>query len=332
MEEQITRDYQNRKYFLTINKPNDSGYTHAFIIEALKDMNITYFCLSDEVGNETHTYHTHVYLYSPSPIRFSTIKKKFMKAHIEKALGSCIDNRNYIKKEGKWADTDKSETVVEGTFEEYGVMPSERAEKEPDMAKIISMFDEGSSINDVINLMPKYGLRVNELENLYNLRKLNNSEKLRKVNVTYIFGDTGTGKTYSIYKKYAPEEVCRITNYCDKGIFDSYHGQKILVFDEFHSQISMPQMLTYLDVYPVRLPARYHDRQAIYTDVYILSNIPLDKQYERERLSDIKTWKAFERRIGRIYQQIGFDSKLEIKKGGVDYDENPFTSKRNTHC
>lgn len=316
---------EGRKFQLTINNPKEKGYTYEKINEILNEK-VDYYCVSTEIG-KTGTEHIHIFIYSRSPIRFSTMKNRFPEAHIEKARGSCIDNIKYIKKEGKWEDSEKAETVVEGSFEEHGVLPSEKAEKEPDMVSIIAMIDDGKSINEVINEFPKYALRVNELESLYNLRKANNEEMLRDVKVTYIYGDTGTGKTYSIYKKYKVKDVCRITNYKDRGIFDSYHGQRVLVFDEFHSQIDLPQMLTYLDIYPVSLPARYHDRQAMYTEVYILSNLPLEKQYEIARSTDVKTWKAFERRINIVLKQIGFDQTVEVPKGDEYYDENPFTSR-----
>ena len=58
-------------------------------------------------------------------MRFSTIKGRFPTAHIEKAYGSTKDNRDYIRKEGRWAETDKAETSVAGTFEEWGNLPAE---------------------------------------------------------------------------------------------------------------------------------------------------------------------------------------------------------------
>ena len=69
-------------------------------------------------------------------------------------------------------------------------------------------------------------------------------------------------------------DVCRITNYGSKrGInFDGYSAQDVLVFEEFASQIPVEDMLSYLDIYPVYLPARYSDRVACYTQVYITTH------------------------------------------------------------
>ena len=43
-------------------------------------------------------------------------------------------------------------------------------------------------------------------------------------------------------------------------------------------------MLNLLDVYPPILPARYSDKVACFTKVYITSNLPLNRQYETVQL------------------------------------------------
>ena len=88
----------------------------------------------------------------------------------------------------------------------------------------------------------------------------------RNVEVTYIYGTTGAGKTWGIFARHSPMDVCRVTNYGSKrGInFDGYASQDVLVFEEFASQIPIEDMLSFLDIYPVYLPARYSDRVAAY--------------------------------------------------------------------
>ena len=74
----------------------------------------------------------------------------------------------------------------------------------------------------------------------------------------------------------------------------------MLVFEEFNNQIPIEEMLNYLDVYPLMMPARYNDRVACYTRVYITSNIPLEYQYTAVQAQRPDTWKAFLRRIHKI--------------------------------
>ena len=91
----MSTDPQSRKWALVINNPKDCGLDHDAIIEKLHLFRPAYFCLADEIG-ESGTYHTHIYLFSHSPIRFSTVKNRFPPAHIEKALGTSMENRDYV--------------------------------------------------------------------------------------------------------------------------------------------------------------------------------------------------------------------------------------------
>ena len=121
----MTDNTQSRKWTMTINNPKEHGFDHDNIRLLLNRFCPDYYCMADEIAT-TGTYHTHVYLYSQSPIRFKTVKNRFPIAHIEKAYGSARDNRDYILKQGKWENDRKSETSVEGTFYEFGTLPNEK--------------------------------------------------------------------------------------------------------------------------------------------------------------------------------------------------------------
>ena len=75
-------------------------------------------------------------------------------------------------------------------------------------------------------------------------------------------------------------------------------------------------MLSYLDIYPVYLPARYSDRVACYDTVYITSNLPLEQQYVIEQTDRPETWKAFLRRIHTVVEYRADGSTVEHKKEG----------------
>lgn len=107
-----TQKTKARKYQLTFNNPVDHGFTHEVIRTTLASFpGIQYWCMCDEVG-EQGTPHTHLYLYSPNAILFTTLQNRFMGAHIEMAKGSHQANRDYIRKEGRWLDDGKHETVL----------------------------------------------------------------------------------------------------------------------------------------------------------------------------------------------------------------------------
>ena len=293
---------QSRKWQLTINNPQDHGMTHDEIIDRAQKFNPSYMCLADEIG-EQGTYHTHVFFCSSSPMRFSTVKKRFPTAHIDKATGTSKEIRDYICKQGKWADTDKANTSIEGTFKEFGTLPSASQEKSPKMAQLMQDVKDGYSTTEIIENDPSFAFKINDIDAL---REKLLFEKFRKENrpvkVNYLYGDSGTGKTRSIYEKHPPEDVYRITDYSGQSgaRFDDYHGEPVIVFEEFHSQVPISAMLNFLDIYPLRLPARYRDRVACFDTVYITSNIPLEDQYRDIQKHEMETWHAFLRRIHTV--------------------------------
>ena len=313
---------QARKWALVINNPLEAGLDHAAIREILRRFAPSYFCMADEVAT-TGTYHTHIFLLAPSPIRFSTIKNRFPTAHIEKAYGSAKANRAYILKEGQWADTDKAETSVSGTFEEWGDLPAEKEEEAPEMFKLIQDLRAGKSVMEIIEDNPKLAFRIREIETLRQaILEEKYSAENRALEVTYLYGASGTGKTWGIFETHDRKSICRITDYGGRNgaRFDAYHCQDVLVLEEFHSQIPISAMLNYLDIYPLTLPARYTDRIACYTKVYITSNIPLEEQYRDIQRYQMETWRAFLRRVQNVIEYLPDGSTVQHKKGGIPYD------------
>lgn len=238
-------------------------------------------------------------------MRFSTIKNRFPTAHIEKALGTAQENRDYIRKDGKWAEDTKAETSIEGSFYEFGTLPQESEEQNPKMFRLLQDVKDGLSTTAIIDGTPAFAFKAHDIDALREtyLADRYRAEN-RAVKVSYLFGASGSGKTSGIYACHPAAEICRLTDYNGKnGVrFDAYHGQDVLVFEEFHSQIPIESMLNYLDIYPLTLPARYSDRVACYTQVYITSNLPLSAQYTDVQRYKPETWRALLRRIGHVVE------------------------------
>lgn len=312
----MTNNSQSRKWTLVINNPLEHKLNHNAISEILFKFSPTYFCMADEIST-TETPHTHIFLYADSPIRFSTLKNRFPTAHIEKAYGKAQENREYIRKEGKWKNTEKAETIISDSFSEWGDIPKEAEEKYPQMYKVIEDIRNGMSTAEIIEKSPNLAFRVRDLENLRQTIMFEEfTTNNRNIFVTYLFGKSGSGKTSSIYKKHQAKSICRITSYSSsRGVlFDNYNnGQEVLVFEEFNSQIPIEDMLNYLDCYPLTLPARYSDRVAAYKFVYLTSNVPLEKQYKQVQINQPETWNAFLRRIHKV---------VEFKEDGIVIEYN----------
>lgn len=290
---------RSRKWLLTINNPVEKGFTHERIREELAKLkSVVYWCMSDETGAEG-THHTHIYLAAANAIRATTIGNSFTGAHRDIANGTSRDNRDYVFKEGKWKDTEKGTTNHRDTHEEWGEMPIERQGARNDIADLYAMIKDGLSTFEILESNPQYLLQLDRIEKA---RQILADERFkdtwRSLETAYIWGATGTGKTRSIMEKYGYSNVFRVTDY--EHPFDGYKGQDVVLFDEFHSSIPINAMLEYLDGYPVELCARYVNKHAAYSKVYIISNMDLRNQYRFIQQDSPETWQAFLRRIHSV--------------------------------
>lgn len=290
---------RSRKYQLTFNNPQKhKNCSHEAIKEKLEKWeNIVYWCMCEEVGK---TPHTHLFFQCRNPIYFSSVKKTFPTAHIEEAAGTAEENRAYIRKEGKWQDTQKEETNRIETFEEEGNIPRYGQGRRNDLANLYQMIKDGYSNVEILEINPDNILNLQHIDKarLEILSSRYKSERRTDIKVTYVQGETGFGKSRDILDSHGDVNVYRATDY--KHPFDSYAGEDVLVLEEFRSDLPIGNMLNYLDIYPVQLPARYNNRQACYNFVYIVSNWRLEEQYYNIRQEQPETYQAFLRRIKRL--------------------------------
>lgn len=305
------KDTQAREYQLTINNPAEKNMGHEEIKKILHSFpTIIYWCLCDEIG-EQKTPHTHVYFKVRNPIKFSTMKNKFPTAHIEKSLGSAEDNRDYIRKEGKWSDTDKKETNLPETFEEWGELPKSNQGKRSDLEFMYDLVKDGRTNAEILELCPetaiKYVEKLNKLRHVYLTDKFRGQRRLN-LKVNYITGKTGAGKSRDILDEYGDENVYRVTDYGHP--FDSYQCEQVIVFEEFRSSLRLQDMLNFLDIYPVTLPARYTPKVGCYNTVFVVSNWSFEQQYSELQcnVEQKTTYEAWIRRFNgfvKVYTEDG---------------------------
>lgn len=296
-----------------MNNPTDKQFDHSAIKNTLLKMKpVSYWVMSDEVGEEK-TPHTHLFIACSSPMRFSTVKNAFETAHIDQARGSCEENRAYVLKIGKWEIDPKGETKIEGTQEEWGVMPIERQGQRNDLAELYNMIESGMSNFEIITQNPDHILQIDKLERVrQTIREEAAKNEWRQLAVTFVQGETQTGKTRRVMEQYGYENVFRVTNY-QKGCYDAYRGQDVIVFEEFSSSIKIQEMLNLLDGYPVELPCRYVNKVACYTKAFLISNIGLEQQYTLVQLQHPGTWEAFLRRINQVVVYSGVNDFQEYE-------------------
>lgn len=317
----MERDTRHRRYLLTINNPGEE-WTHETIRKILNGLHLRYWCMADEVGLQEKTPHTHVYFVAQtSAIRFSTVKSLFPTAHIDPALGSSQECRDYIMKSGKWQTDEKADSSIPGTFQEGGELPIERQGERTDLALLYQYIKDGLSNYEIMEQNPDYMLSLEKIERARQaVREQEYRDTFRVLETTYVWGPTGTGKTRGVMEKYSYSGVYRVTDY--KHPFDSYVGEDVLLLDEYSSNFPIRALLNYLDGYPLNLPCRYNNRVACYTKVYIISNLELSKQYVDVQVDSPATFTAFLRRIHRVieYREDG----MTIHHGsGLEYFSQP---------
>lgn len=327
---QNEKDSQHIKYILTQNNPEKYEIDEGKIFEILGEMgqklSLVYSCFAKEIGNEEHTPHYHIFLNFSSKTRFSAIQQRFKFAHIEPAKGSVEQNIAYVEKSGIWAESEKHDTIIEGSFQEWGNRPEPKKEKMEKSSNnyyknILEKINEGYTNAEIYEYDPRSikGLNLDKVrEDAFNEKF---KKKIRDMEVIYIYGKTGVGKTTAIYDL---ENFYCVSD--QKYPFDKYNYENILVFDEFRETLGFSMMLKILDKFPLELPARYANRTAAYTKVFLLSNWSLMEQYKNIKEADLE---AFHRRIHKVqvYQKVfNFNGNYYVRVlefSCKDYLKNP---------
>ena len=164
--------------------------------------------------------------------------------------------------------------------------------------------------------------QIYQSDRLYSERMSRELSAVLRENIKcyYLYGKPRTGKTSYIYGRHTANEFYRVTNY--KNPFDNYAYQKILVLDEFDSQLDIEYVNNILDIYPCELSCRFYNKWAAWTTVYVISNIPLTDQY-RDQAWDKRS--AFQSRIHEVKSFTKDNDKLEpLSKAEAEKLKNIF--------
>lgn len=256
-----------------------------------------YSCFQIEKGGNCATEHIQGFITLKNPMTWSTFKNFFPCSHFNKCISSNKDCRKYCSKE---------DTRVDGPFED-GEFAEERCRT--DIKQFLDMVKLGIDEEEIQTLFPNLYLReFNKIEKIRNKSIFNEFKtKYRKVEVVYIYGPPRCGKTRYINNLYGYGNFYSVTTY-NKGPFDNYNGEKIIVFDEYESQFNISQFNMMLDGHPVQLPCRFENKWACYDKVYIISNSPLSEQYSSDLIKQVQK-EAFNSRISKV---LRFDSMGSI--------------------
>ena len=292
---------KGRKWQITINNIDEIGIDFDNLKNIIKKRwpAVEYFCYCEEVGKETGKRHWHMFLKHPNGINGSSILKVFPGAHLEYCTGTCKQNRDYIYKEGKYEGSEKEDTRQEGMQYEFGECPEESQGQRNDLIELKELIKSGKSNAEIYESNAQYLKYANSIDKIrqdFFAKKF--GSEWRNVEVTYIEGVTGTGKTRGIMDGFGYENVCRIKK--DDYGFSSYVAQDVVIFEEFRNTFKLEDMLDFLDGYPTEGRALYGKRQLGFTKAFICSNWKLSEQYQNIQEEYPRDWQAFLRRINKI--------------------------------
>jgi len=232
------------------------------------------------------------------------IQKHLPNWHILKARGTVEEVKAYLRKEGA-KHAEKASTYGFNSFFEWGDISkcAKFQGKRTDLTELYEQIRDGMSTFDILENNPNHMRDINNIERV-RLEILPEQYKnvFRELQTTYIFGATNTNKTRSVMEKYGYENVYRVTNYVNP--WDGYKGQDVVVLDEYLSQFAITDFNQIADGYPMMLRARYFDRVANFTKLYLISNSDIINQYPTERVHNKELWAAFARRIQTIRRQF----------------------------
>lgn len=181
----------------------------------------------------------------------------------------------------------------------------------------------------------QYGRYHRQVEDIYARRLQNEAERFkakmksenRQVNVIYIYGQSGTGKT-SLAKEYARKQnQDYYISGSSRDLFQDYEGQHTLILDELRPQIIPYQdLLRILDPYSesVNLPSRYRDK-ALAVDLIIITTpySPYDFYKKSMTNANNKKTDSFKQLLRRLTLIIHMD-KDYINAVEYNYSTNKF--------
>lgn len=309
-------DERTRKWLITINNPEEKGLEFeklSGLIES-KWKSVEYYCYSKEIGKKSHTPHFHIFIKFKNAVYGKSILKIFEGAHLDMCSGTCQENRDYIYKTGKWEGDEKEDTRIEGMQYESGECPDEKKGKRNDLAELKELIIQGKTNAEIYEINPSFMRYANSLDKMrLDLLTEKFGKEWREVEVTYIEGVTGSGKTRGIMEQFGYTNVYRVSK--DDYSFSTYTAQPVCVFEEFRNTFQLTDMLNLLDGYPVQGRAMHGFRQLGYNKVFICSNWKLDEQYQNIQMDHPQDWQAFLRRINKIIIR-------EYDKDTVFYQKN----------
>lgn len=260
MDKAAATHLPRKRYAFTINNPNPAEVASCHTLGS--SGMVGYLIFGIEKG-ASGTEHIQGFVNFKQKHRFNKVKKLIgVRAHIEVARGTDLDNQRYCSKEGQHFEY--GQPMQQGRRTDLERIADDLKENNGDLASVASAYPAQfvryhrglAAFCDVMNLGAKRDW---------------------KTKVTVLVGPPGCGKS-----RYAAQH-CEDPYYKPNGEWwDGYNGQKQCVIDDYYGWMKYDEVLRICDRYPHRVPIKGGFKPFISTEIYITSNKHVEEWYKFE--------------------------------------------------
>lgn len=283
---------KRRWWCFTINNPTK------YDLEQLNTLcaDVLYLTYGVETGEKEDTPHYQGYVELSAPQRFSWIKKRLSRAHLEPRKGSRTQARDYCHKE----DPEPFE---------YGTWIEDRQGRRNDLVAIKRKIDEGATELDIFDEHFGSAIRYNRSFNRY--RYLRFKYTATPVKVYWIIGEAGSGKSRAAYQRYPRAFRKRNSKW-----WDGYDGEKVVIWDDYRKtdDYTYEDLLQWLDCYPKSGECKGSTMALTYDTVVFTSDThPMHRigQYDMQLARRIELVSITQFTSSQVSQTEGTEEKKE---------------------
>lgn len=245
-----------------------------------------YMIVGSEVGEEG-TPHLHFVYKFHSDKKFEVLKKYLERVHWEPVndIPKCI---TYCKKGGK--------------FYEFGFHSLKDQGKRNDLESLSETIMNGASWGELAEEMP--GMIIKYPKGIQKLMDARDKPKMRELEVTWYFGKSGSGKTFSVYNSHPLNEI-----YMKDGTpwWDGYEGQDVILIDDFDGRWPFRDLLRLLQPYPYQGQVKGGYRWITASVIYITCDRSPEEVYKDPNDDNI---------LAQILRRLSYVIEIKREVGG----------------
>jgi len=166
-----------------------------------------------------------------------------------------------------------------GPFQSFGTIKKQG--KRSDLDEIHAHLKSGKKLDPENPVHAKAIIRNGPgIERLEQALRRKRAQEWRDVQVILHVGPTELNKS-RLAREETGQETCRVraVRGASDMVFGEYTDEPVLILDEYRGGLDLGLLLDILDGYPLAAPARFANKWALWTTVYITSNLFIEDWY-----------------------------------------------------